>query len=273
MGSLVYACIAPHGGEIVPELAGKNPERMRVTRESMKTIGDRMKQAAPEALIVFTPHGTRIDGQFALVNSERMIGSFEENGRTYAMIRDVDRPLVESIANEAQKLDLPVGLLNYGTSEGPLSVLPLDWGAIVPLHFFPDLPIVVITPSRVLTHEELTSFGKSVRRTIEQCEKRIGLIASCDWSHTHEASGPYGFHNSAKDVDFRCVDLIKNGDLEGMETFTPKEIEDAKPDGIWQTLMLAGVVSKEERQVEVLSYEAPTYFGLICAEIFRVNEG
>jgi aromatic ring-opening dioxygenase LigB subunit len=272
MGSLVYACITPHGGEIMPELAGNYPERMSVTRESMITLGDRLKQASPEALIVFTPHGTRIDGQFSVVNSERMIGSFEENGRTYTMIRDVDRPLAISIAKEAEAHDLPVGLLNYGTSEGPLSVLPLDWGAIVPLSFLPDLPIVVITPSRLLTHEQLKAFGRAVRRTIDQSDKRIGLIASCDWSHTHDASGPYGFHASAKDVDLRCVELIQKGDLEGMESFSPQEIEAAKPDGIWQTLMLAGAVTEEERQMEVLSYEAPTYFGLICAEVFRTME-
>ncbi|MDN3017560.1 hypothetical protein PH210_15280 [Paenibacillus sp. BSR1-1] len=40
----------------------------------------------------------------------------------------------------------------------------------------------------------------------------------------------------------------------------------AKPDGIWQTLILAGAIPSEERRVEFLSYEVPTYFGLICAK-------
>jgi aromatic ring-opening dioxygenase LigB subunit len=185
------------------------------------------------------------------------------------MTREVDRSLVIEIAEEAKKNDLPVGVLNYGTSEGPLSVLPLDWGALVPLSFFPDLPIVVITPSRLLSHDQLIAFGETVRRTLDQSDKRVGLITSCDWAHTHEASGPYGYHPSAKEVDLRCVDLIKEGDFEGMAAFTPQEIEEAKPDGIWQTLMLAGVVPKEQRKVEVLSYEAPTYFGLICADVFK----
>ncbi|HSU80378.1 MAG TPA: extradiol ring-cleavage dioxygenase [Candidatus Angelobacter sp.] len=267
--SLVYACITPHGGEIIPELTGKNNlERMSVTRASMNVLGERLAEARPEALVIFTPHGTRIDGQFSVVNSERMIGSFGENGRTYTMTREVDRHLALSLASEAERSGLPVGVLNYGTTEGPLSVMTLDWGALVPLSFFPDLPIVVITPSRLLTNEQLMAFGKAVRHTIDQSDKRIGLIASCDWSHTHDANGPYGYHQSAKDVDLRCVELIKNGNLEGMEGFTPQEIDEAKPDGIWQTLMLAGAVREEERQVDVLSYEAPTYFGLICAEVF-----
>jgi hypothetical protein len=35
MNSLVFACIAPHGGEIIPELEGSIPGRMALTRKSM----------------------------------------------------------------------------------------------------------------------------------------------------------------------------------------------------------------------------------------------
>jgi hypothetical protein len=46
----------------------------------------------------------------------------------------------------------------------------------------------------------------------------------------------------------------------------------AKPDGIWQTLILAVAIPPEEREVEFLSCETPTYFGLICAAYFQVKE-
>ncbi|MGV3488121.1 MAG: extradiol ring-cleavage dioxygenase [Tuberibacillus sp.] len=267
MGQLVYACMTPHGGEIIPELAGPYMTRMAKTRESMKTLAQRMKDSDPDAIVVFTPHGIRIDGQISIVNSETVEGYEKENGRTYTMIREVERHLARLISEEASVDGVPNGLLNYGTSEGPLSKLPLDWGALVPLAFMPDVPVVVITPSRLVSEEDMKKFGQAVKRAIEKSDLKVGVIASCDWCHTHDASGPYGFHPSAKKVDEQIVEYIKTGRLESVSDFTPEEIENAKPDGIWQTLMLAGAVPAEERQVEFLSYEAPTYFGLICAEI------
>lgn len=269
MGQVVYACITPHGGEIIPELAADHTERMARTRASMETLGERMKASRPDAIVVITPHGIRIDGQFSIIDSETVEGSETENSRTYTMIRQVDRTLAKAVRLEAEAAGLPCGLLNFGTSEGPLSKLPLDWGAVVPLAFMPDIPVVIITPSRALTNDQMVAFGRALRRAIDQSDQRVGVIASCDWCHTHDASGPYGYHPSAKAVDERIVNLIKEGQLEGMAAFTEKEIEDAKPDGIWQTLILAGVVPKAERAVEFLSYEAPTYFGLICTEITK----
>ena len=59
MNPFVFACITPHGGEIIPELKGEDPERMSVTRKSLEKLGNEMSEAAPECLIVLTPHGVR----------------------------------------------------------------------------------------------------------------------------------------------------------------------------------------------------------------------
>ena len=266
MGKIIYSCITPHGGEIVPELAGKQPERMETTRKSMWELGKRVEEKKPDTLVVITPHGIRIDGRFSIVNSESLRGSEQENGRTYHMVRETDRSLARAIAQEAENADLPYGLLNFGTAEGPLSTLPLDWGAVVPLAFMPDVPIVVITPSRLNSNEEMMAFGLAIRSAVEKSDKRVGVIASCDWCHTHDESGPYGFHPSAKKVDEHIVKLIKTGNLEKLADIPQEDIENAKPDGIWQSLILAGALPKEERTIDFLSYEVPTYFGLICAE-------
>jgi aromatic ring-opening dioxygenase LigB subunit len=265
MNPFVFACIAPHGGELIPELQGSNPARMAATRENMKKLGSHMYAAKPDYLIVLTPHGTRINGRFSIADSERMLGSWEENNLTYEMERPVARNLAKLLIEEACKNNLPASTINFGTSEGPISCLPLDWGAIVPLRFMPEVPIVVITPSRELSFEQHLQFGKALRNAVLQSDKRVGLIASCDWAHAHEETGPYGYHPAARELDKKAVELIKINQLENMADFSAEFIEAAKPDGIWQTLILAGAIPKEERKVEFLSYEAPTYFGLICA--------
>lgn len=97
---------------------------------------------------------------------------------------------------------------------------------------------------------------------VQESGKRVAFIASCDWSHAHNENGPYGFNPAAKLLDEEIVDLMKTNELEKMVQF-----DAAKPDGIWQSLILAGAFPKESRKSHFYSYEAPTYFGLICAEI------
>ena len=267
MNPFVFACITPHGGEIIPELAGKRPERMKITRDSMEQIGEKMKEANPDTIIVLTPHGTRIDGMFAITNSEKMHGSVEENGASYTVTRKVDRDLAMEITKAAKLFEIPTAYVNFGSAAGPASVLPLDWGVIVPLAFMPETEIVVINPSRELSFEQHIQFGKVIRQVTQNSEKRIALIASCDWSHAHDEKGPYGFDPAAKELDEDVVTLIEANELEKMADFEPAYIEAAKPDGIWQALVLAGAMPKEYSKIRFLSYEAPTYFGLICAEV------
>ncbi|WP_053367978.1 extradiol ring-cleavage dioxygenase [Bacillus sp. FJAT-27245] len=265
MNPFVFACITPHGGEIIPELQGAKPERMAKTRENMVRLGEWMSSARPDSLVVLTPHGTRIDGRFSIANSERMEGFLEENEASFSMEKKVDRELARMINEQAAVDGVPASTINYGTSAGPISCLPLDWGAMVPLRFMPDVPVIVITPSREMAFEQHLAFGKALRTAVERSGKRVGLIASCDWAHAHDADGPYGFDPAARKFDGETVELIKSNNLEKMAEFEEDFIEAAKPDGIWQTLILAGAIPFKERKAEFLSYEVPTYFGVICA--------
>lgn len=265
MNPFVFAAIAPHGSEIIAELSGHTPALMARTRASLQALGRQMSAASPDTLIVLTPHGTRVEGQFAIANPERMYGTVEHRGSAVSMERTVDRELAQSIAEAATQAGIPAALLNYATNEGPLSCLPLDWGAIIPLHFMPEVPVVVINPPRGMDFTPHLRFGAALSRAVAASGKRVGLIASCDWSHAHQETGPYGHHEAAEKLDARVVEHLQSGDLEALTSLPPQLIEDAKPDGLWQTLVLAGAIPPEERQVEFLSYEVPTYFGLMCA--------
>ncbi|MGE5560562.1 MAG: flavodoxin domain-containing protein [Chloroflexota bacterium] len=62
---IVYACITPHGGEILPEIGGDLPAILDL-RASMEELGRRMKQHRPDVIIVVTPHGLRLEGYNAV---------------------------------------------------------------------------------------------------------------------------------------------------------------------------------------------------------------
>ncbi|MCL6452612.1 MAG: extradiol ring-cleavage dioxygenase [Alicyclobacillus sp.] len=273
----VFACIAPHGLPVIEALSPRDPELMATTRSSMQKLGIWMKEARPETIVVLTPHGLRIDGAFTVIDASHMSGEMSEHtlagmsgealplpGNVVGMHRLVDRQLARQVVESAAGRGIPVAAANFATSEGPFSNLPLDWGAMIPLYFMPDTPVVVVTPSRRLSDTDHLRFGAALADAVRQSGKRVGLIASCDWSHAHHPTGPYGFHEDAAWLDEQVVQLLKTNEIEAMQQFSPERVANAKPDGIWQALILAGAIAKEHRHVEFLSYEVPTYFGLMC---------
>ena len=64
---------------------------------------------------------------------------------------------------------------------------------------------------------------------------------------------------------------VPYGDAAALEVLVldPGLVRDAKPDSYWQMLMLHGALRGQGWRGELLSYEAPTYFGMLCASYRR----
>ena len=45
----------------------------------------------------------------------------------------------------------------------------------------------------------------------------------------------------------------------------PDFVDGAKPDSWWQMAMLVGVLSVVPMRGELVSYQVPTYYGMLCA--------
>lgn len=73
---IVYACITPHGGEVLPEIGGNLPAILEL-RASMEELGRRMKDHRPDVIVVVTPHGLRLEGYNAVVTAEYSRGSMK----------------------------------------------------------------------------------------------------------------------------------------------------------------------------------------------------
>jgi aromatic ring-opening dioxygenase LigB subunit len=126
-------------------------------------------------------------------------------------------------------------------------------------------PAVILTPSRSLPRETLVDFGRVVAEVSAAEPRRIGFIASCDWGHAHAATGPYGFHPESAAVDAEVVAAVQANDLMRLIDLDERRARDAAIDGLWQALMLGGALDVTPMDVEFLSYEAPTYYGMLVA--------
>ncbi|HZG69712.1 MAG TPA: hypothetical protein VEZ12_23465 [Herpetosiphonaceae bacterium] len=58
---------------------------------------------------------------------------------------------------------------------------------------------------------------------------------------------------------------VEANDLMRLIDLDELRVQDAAIDGLWQALMLAGALAVTPMNVELLSYEASTYYGMLVA--------
>ena len=277
---LVYACIAPHGGEIIPELAKSRSDAKLFleTRKGMFELQSQIEKARPDTIIIASPHNLRLWKKIGIVFSENSTGTLESESKLRRSVRvsaKCDVKIAREIYAKALDAKLPVVGANYGTFEGPASDLPMDWGTLIPLSFFlgkkGTRQIVIVTPSREIPLGQNVAFGRVISAiSREKRDKRIAFVASADQAHAHKKSGLYGFHPSAKIYDKLVVEAVKRNDLKSLLRLDPRFVEDAKPDSLWQIAMLVGCLSQIESSSRLISYQVPTYYGMICADFLPV---
>jgi aromatic ring-opening dioxygenase LigB subunit len=267
---VTFACIAPHGTEIIPELAGGMLEAFVETRRGMEELAELMKQQQPETIVLATPHGLRLEANIGIVTSEFTEGMLEANGKQVRLRCQCERQFAKRILKNARKARLPVVGANYGTSEGSASCMPMDWGTLIPLWFFSEhgtnAPrVVIVTPSREIQLQNLVKFGRVIAETAEEYGKKVAFVASADQGHTHKADGPYGFNTAAKEYDDIVKHAVAENNLKTLLHLPSQFVENAKPDSLWQIAILQGILEKTLMNGRLISYEVPTYFGMLCA--------
>ena len=268
----------PHGGEIIPELAVPRVQQsVRETTTAARSIAQEIKRINPQTIVIASPHNLRLQNHVAIVTTENSTGELKGVGtRSVSLKLKCDREFARKLLQESTRKGLPVVGANYGTAEGPASDMAMDWGTLVPMWFIAKeervkARIVIVAPSREIPLDQNISFGKVLARLAErERNHRVVFVASADQAHAHQKSGPYGFHPAASKYDKFVSRAIRENRISSISRLTRRFVEDAKPDSLWQMAMLAGVAEVIEMQGRLLSYQAPTYYGMICASFHRV---
>jgi aromatic ring-opening dioxygenase LigB subunit len=269
---IVFAAIAPHGGIVIPELCTASELDLAAeTRTGMEELGRRFGAASPDAVVVLTPHNVHVNGSIAVVVSGRLEGSLsdEEGGTAVSLGVPVDLELALATLVAVVDAELPAVGVSYGPNDPEAAVMPLDWGALIPLWYMggtaePPTPCVLVSPARDLDPARLVDAGAAIAAAAGRSSKRVALIASADHGHAHDAEGPYGFDPAAATYDELVVRMVRENRLGELVALDLGLVESARADSFWQLLVLHGALG-DGFDAELLSYEAPTYFGMLCA--------
>lgn len=277
--TLIYSCIAPHGGEIIPSLASKSMlPKFETTRRGMNEIGRKISSAHPDTIVLASPHSLRLMGRIAVVTAENSSGQLTGSSKkSVSLAARCDTEFAEKIVLSSMRERLPVVGANFGTSQGPASNMQMDWGTLVPLWFAMKsrnrrVKVVIVAPSREIPIGLNFRFGQLLGRLMKNDRRRrFVFIASADQAHAHSRSGPYGFSRSAGKYDSLVVRSIEENDLSRLLRLNKRFIESAKPDSLWQIAILAGVTQEVPSKSQLLSYQVPTYYGMACASFEPVK--
>jgi aromatic ring-opening dioxygenase LigB subunit len=268
---LVFACIAPHGSIAIPEAKPKDrPNLASATTVGMQELGRRFVAAEPDVSIVLTPHNVHVEGAMAVVDAAAVSGDLAQWGSPISLRLPIDREIALAVRDAIRAAGIPVVAVSYGANDPASAVFPMDWAVLIPAHFMggrsePQVPVVVVAPARDLPDDVHVGAGRAIGRAAATSRKRVALIASCDHGHGHDAKGPYGYTPKSKEFDEAVVSLIRDGDDLRFSRLGSAFAREAKADSYWQMLMLEGALGEGGWSAELLSYEAPTYFGMLCA--------
>ena len=275
---LVFAAIAPHGGLAVEEACRPREARLALkTRAGMEALGRVFDRAKPEVVVVATPHNVHIEGAFGVIVAGRVAGNLESTPKPVALDLPSHTGLAWGLLESLSVAALPVVGVSFGANDPESAVAPMDWGVLIPLWFMggrsdPPVPVVVVTPARDLSASDHVKAGAAIAAAAKATGLRVAFIASADHGHAHRGDGPYGFDAAAKVYDDLVCSLVRRDRLADLVKVPPKLVDAAKADSWWQMLMLHGATGAGWKG-KLLSYEAPTYFGMLTASYLPASRG
>ncbi len=266
---LVFAAIAPHGGLAIAEACSPEERSLAtVTRNGMEELGRLFTAARPDAVVIATPHNVHIANALGVIVAGRVAGKLAGAPPSVALDVPSATDLAWVVLEEMLSSGVPSTGVSFGSNDPATAVAPMDWGVLIPLWFMggrhdPPVPLVVVTPARDLPAEDHVGAGAAIAAAAERSRRRVAFIASADHGHAHLEDGPYGYHPGAAEYDALICDLVRDGQLERLAEIPPELVENAKADSWWQMLILHGATKGWRGRL--ISYEAPTYFGMLTA--------
>lgn len=255
---VVAAYVFPHPPLIVPAVGQGAQARIERTVESCKEAARRIVLAAPDTVVVSSPHAPAYRDAFHATGAGGMAGSMTAFGAPHETLRfDCDAELLHEVFEGAASAGLNVIADARELSE-------MDHGTFIPLWFLnrawkesgcgkpPRIVRIGISGMGLEAHRSL---GALVAAKAETLGRRVVWVASGDLSHKLREDGPYGFDPAGPLFDEKACESFRTGRLDGLFSLDSRLCEDAAECGLRSFAMMAGALEKIGFESELLSHE------------------
>ncbi len=273
---VALGALAPHPPLLIPEIgAGRDLDAVQKTTSAMRKLAAMVSDAHPGVVVVISPHAPLFEDAIAVLADDPLKGdfaSFMAPEVSFSFENDLD--LAREIARQADTMGVSVALIGERERRAYHVDRSLDHGVLVPMHFVVEAgvktPIVAMGMS-LLPREKLYMFGRAIAGSVEALGRRAMVIASGDMSHRLTRGAPAGYDPHGAEFDRRIVELLRDGDVEGVLSLDRVLVERAGECGYRSLVMALGALDGRRFEPEVLSYEGPFGVGYAVA-VFRPGE-
>lgn len=261
MGKILKRYLMPHPPIIIPQIGQGEEEKVRHTIDALKEVSREIKKLSPKTILLITPHGPLFEGAIAVSDVGNIRGDFGKFGRPDIEVKkQVNEKLTKRIIENVLDKHILIAPIDNDSKEKYGIDVELDHGALVPLYYideeYKDYDVVHITYG-LLPKEELYNVGDIIKRTVEELDESVVVVASGDLSHRLKETGPYEFSKSGAVFDTEILSLLKNGEARDVFDMDPKLIEEAGECALRSIYILLGTLDSCEFRGELLSYEGP----------------
>ncbi len=267
-GGMLGGCIVPHPPLLVPDIGGRDLEKVRSTKKAMQELGEKMGELRPDLLVMISPHTPLFRDAFTVKASPVLEGSFASFGRPQVRIsKKNDVELSLALAEEAEGRRFPLVPLESSASRWYERGEDLDHGLLVPLYYldqYLETPIVSLSIS-ALSYEDHRALGRMVSEVCRRMGRRAFFVASGDLSHRLIRGAPAGYHARAKEFDERIVEIARRGDFGSLRLLGEDLVEAAGECGLRSIYALGGALEDGRLENRVLSYEGPFGVGYLVS--------
>jgi MEMO1 family protein len=249
---IIGTFILPHPPIILPGIGRGEEKQIQKTIDSYHEVARRIKDLAPETMVITSPHSVMYADYIHISPGERAAGDMRQFRAPDIAVKAVyDTGFVRALEEMALIAGIPAG------TQGERSAA-LDHGTMLPLMFineqYKDYKLVR-TGLSDLSMADHYRFGMCIRAAAEKSGKKVVLIASGDLSHKVRAEGPYGYAEEGVQFDREITEAMAAGDFMRFLTFTPEFAEKAAECGLRSCVIMAGALDGLDVEAELLSYE------------------
>ena len=256
------AAIVPHPPIILPQIGQGQEREIRATTAAYREIARRVRALSPETIVIISSHATSYADYFRISPGKKARGDMKRFGAEQVQVNAVyDEAFVLALERNAKRAGLSAG--TKGEREKTL-----DHGTMIPLSFLAEseLPCEVVRIGlSAMDAAEHYRLGKCIKKTAEELNRDVVVIASGDLSHKLLESGPYGYHPSGPVFDRLATEAMAEGDFLKLMTLDSTLCEDAAECGLGTFWVLAGTLDRMNVKSELLSYEGPFGVGYAVA--------
>jgi aromatic ring-opening dioxygenase LigB subunit len=268
MVGIIGGCIVPHPPLLIPDIGGKDREKITSTYKSMETLGMTISELSPDVLVMISPHTPIYRDAFSINNATTLQGSFAAFRCPRVRIaKQNDMELVEAILLDASKDGFPLEGMANASSKWSAPGEELDHGLLVPLYYldkYLETPIISFSISGLGYHSHF-QLGKIAAKACSRLGRKAVFVASGDLSHRLIRDAPAGYSPRGEDFDKSIVDIAASGDFDSLYALDEDLVEEAGECGLRSIHSMWGALKNGDITNTMLSYEGPFGVGYLVS--------